>query len=736
MSKVIRPENIQVRIRKNQSRASAVGITYWMASIVLFVLSIFPYVGNFTGYGMDGHLWVISFLEPLLALFSAKAMTGELILYGVASILYICLLVFTLINFIISTTRLFRITKKNPTNKLGYNRAAKGTKTMGKAFARMFFWMLTVTVSVLLLGDGSFTLFFYIAFAVALLFHFICNFSACKISYFQTTEDRFKPIERVRTEGRAICVLRNAWQFVSIILIVVFMDKFGLMLGSVFNLADATASATIMQNNLLDGVVIPVILLVILLCLVVCIRHATGTTEYHEYGLKARGMKTCRIFATIIAVFALVGAVVVLLVPEGTVVPKWAFLAIFAVAAQWVGAENMFAELSKKTEEEVVESEEEKEPETKAEKKARKKLEKIEKAKRKLAEKEKLARLLNDEDGAELPVYDESAEVTPVKETEETLLPETMESVQEAVVSETVEDVAPETVAERAETEIEPTSQETPSFRTIVVDAPTYKETIAPTPEYNPVVIEAPIPVKSEEETVEELKSVVDETVEETTTESETIEETVETEEMNEPVEELSPEEIKARRLLKNKWINMGLAKESECDAPATGAEPQLVYCPTCNKKLSVKFGTDVAKCPACKSMFVLKKAEGEVMDTPATGTPSIEQMSQFAAMMPPEPSSNAYEPFGSSSPTDSSEEDPYDSVAAFVPTFPIYSEEESKPKAPFEGRQKSALDLADEYLAEAEAELKRLLYMEETPEPKKEDLVDDDGYPKLKFGE
>ena len=383
MNKVVKPENIQVRLRKNQSRASAVGITYWLASIVLLVLSIFPYVGEITGYAKDNHLWIISCFDPILGL-SSGVMTGEAILHAVASVLYLCLLVFTIGNFVIATTRLFRITKKNPTNKLGYNRASKGTKTMGKAYGRMFFWMITTAVSVLLLGDGSFTLFFYIAFIVALLFHFICNFSACKISFFQSTEDRFRPIERVRTESRWICVLRNAWQFVSIALIVIFMDKFGVALGSLFNLVDPSVSI-----SLIDGLVLPVVLFLTLVCLIVCIRHATGVTEYNEYGVKGRGMKTCRIFATAIAVLALVGEIVVLIVPDGTVVPKWAFLAIFAVAVQWVVAENMFLELSKKSEE--LETEEEPSKETREEKKAKRKNQK------RLA-KDRLARILADED--------------------------------------------------------------------------------------------------------------------------------------------------------------------------------------------------------------------------------------------------------------------------------------------------------------------------------------------------
>lgn len=550
MNKVVKPENIQVRIRKNQSRASAVGITYWVASIVLFVLSIFPYVGNMTGFEYNGSLWLITCFDPILGLASG-AMTGKSLLLAVSSVLYLCLLVFTLCNFIIATTRLFRITKKNPTSKLGYNRATKGVKTMGKAFGRMFFWMLAFTFAVLLLGDGSFTLFFYVAFATALLFHFICNFSACKISYFQATEDRFRPIEKVRTEGRWICVIRNAWQFVSIILIVIFMDKFGVTLGSLFNIIDPKASA-----GLLDGIVLPAILFLTLVCLIVCIRHATGVTEYNEYGVKGRGMKTCRIFATAIAVLALVGELVVLIVPEGTVVPKWAFLAIFAVAVQWVVAENMFLELSKKKEE--LEAEEETQQDTKEDKKAKK----AKRKEKKLRDKERLARILADD---ETLLPDETSEETPAETVEETAettneAVETIETVEEPVVeSETeAESVATETVDEVPDDVVG-----------VIVD------------EVDGAVTAAEVVGETQEETPEEPKVV------------------------------LTPEEIAERVALKNKWIQMASMTEVE-EEPVTVREEQLVYCPTCNKKLSVKFGTEVAKCPACATMFVLKKLRNE----------------------------------------------------------------------------------------------------------------------------
>ncbi len=558
MSNFVGPDNIQFRIRRNQSRASTVGITYWLATIVLLVLSVFPYVGNMTGYADDGHLWVVSFISPLLALGQGK-MTGDVLVNAVASILYLLLLLFTLGNFMIATTRLFRITKKNPTNKLGYNRASKGTKTMGKAYARMFFWMVTVAVSALLLSDGSFTLFFYIAFVFALIFHFICNFSACKISYFQSTDDRFRPIEKIRTEGRAICMLRNAWQFVSITLIVIFMDKFGVTLGSLFDIADASKSATLFANNLLDGVVLPAVLFMVLVCLVVCIRHATGTTEYNEYGTKGRGMKTCRIFATAIAVLSIVGELVVLIAPEGTSVPKWAFLAIFAVAMQWVVAENMFLELSKKKEE--LEAEE------------LKYLEELEKQKQ--AKQEKLAK--NSEKAENnLKAKSKKAELKAKKEEKKRLKKERLDRIlddEDEYISplENLEDSVDEQVSVKETTEV-------------------VEQTVAPV----------------ENESVETVNSV--ETVEEPKFET-FVEQVTQSPKLKFP----SKDQVE-RVALKKKWIAMASQKDEE-ESKISLDGKKLVYCPCCNQKLSVKLTTEVALCPTCKTKFRVKKAQATVAD-------------------------------------------------------------------------------------------------------------------------
>ena len=186
--------------------------------------------------------------------------------------------------------------------------------------------------------------------------------------------------------------------------------------------------------------------------------------------------------------------------------------------------------------------------------------------------------------------------------------------------------------------------------------------------------VEAPM----EETPVEAV--VAPETVEETYVPMEEVSEYEETEEYVEPVVEPTPvyyddglteEERAERRALKNKWIRMAdpeasVAPKSEPIAPVADPmmpvpkvevpedgiddlkskwmrfadvnldvdefvrkpefiEEQVVNCPGCGRKLSVKFGTDVAKCPACSAMFVLKKVAKEVPIAPMS-EPAVEE--------------------------------------------------------------------------------------------------------------
>lgn len=631
--KEIGTESIQYRIKKNQNRAFFVGLIYWFATLALTVLSVFPYVGQFTGYGTDGRVWIVSCLDPVLALMGGT-LTGKVVLHAIVSIVYLLTFVFTVWNFIVTTCKLFRITKKNPTNRHGYNRASAAMRAMSKRYARSFFWAVTSAVAIVLLGDGSFTLFFYIALALGLFFHFLGNLIGCKVSYFKTTDDKFHPEEIKRGFSRKLFALRNVVQFVAIAVIVVLMDRFGLLVGTLFNIVETGAMASIMQNNLLDGLVLPVILFLIMVCLIVCIRHATGITEYNSRGMKGKGMKTCRIFATVIAVLALIGAVVVLLVPEGTIVPKWAFLGIFAIALLWAISEYMVVAL-----------------------------------------------LLGEEEKKVVAEGDLDNKKETVEKTEETERQDQTEVTQENDVEEVSET----------------------------------SEVVEEVEESNPL----DAPKEESEKSLDELLDEVEETLDEVEGEKksqteETVDEVETTEEVEEPVvveepydDGLSETERKYRNELKQKWMDMATVEFEEPSYGDDEERDKTVNCPCCQRKLRVKFGTDVAKCPACQNMFVLKivKSSEEVFPQNVDGKEDLQEQGYDVK------DAEAFDEF-----EEEFEEREFDGYVLDEPFDCGNNEELFKKRYAINAEKKESEyakeeDENEQYVKEAEQELRKLVY-------------------------
>ncbi|MBR2341531.1 MAG: hypothetical protein IKA72_03915 [Clostridia bacterium] len=324
-----RPESIKTRIKKSQRRSVSVGIFYWVGILLLFCFSIFPYVGKLNGFNeMNGELWIITFMTPIMTFLNSGGMTSDVLMPAVVAILYILNVLAGFICAIVATTRLFRITKRNPTNKLGYNRAGVATKVVAKCFALMFSMMFALTAIGISVLDGTPTLFFYIAFGLALVFHFIGNFRGSKISFFQATEDRFNPVEMRPVLRRGASLARNVCQFVCILVIIFFVDKLGNS-AKFFEILDGK------QLPLIEGILIPGFMFVILLCLLVAIVHVTSTMEYNRFGRKPRNIKKCRVCAFIIALLGLASAVLALITPAITEAALMPSLVIFAVALLW-----------------------------------------------------------------------------------------------------------------------------------------------------------------------------------------------------------------------------------------------------------------------------------------------------------------------------------------------------------------------------------------------------------------
>ena len=375
-----RPESIKTRIRRNQRRAITVGIFYWVAIFALFCLSIFPYVAGLNGFPekMNGELWIITFMEPITTLLSGSAMTSDVLIPALLAIFYIFTVVASFICAISATAKLIRITKKNPTIKWGYNRAAISMKLMAKRFAFMFFMMLTLTVIGVFALDGKPTLFFYIAFGIAALTHFVANFRRVKVSYFESTADRFNPIERRSKVKRGASLIRNAWQLISIIAIVLLADAYGSCM-PFFGILDGGELA-----------LIPAILFGVLVFLIPAIAHATSTKEYNGFAKKKKGRATCRVSAVMIALLGLAGAILTVVSPTSEDATMMPLIGIFAVAFVWFIVEQIFAAKAAKDEKKDVDPFEQAEARTKRIKKGRKaKKENKEKIKKEKAEKRK-----------------------------------------------------------------------------------------------------------------------------------------------------------------------------------------------------------------------------------------------------------------------------------------------------------------------------------------------------------
>ena len=335
--RLLRPEVIKIRIRKTQRKAMSIGIFYWIGILMLLCCAIFPYVGGLEGFTKDSkELWIVTFIEPIMALGEAKVVTYDVLMPAVVSILYIASVAISLIATIVASTRLFRITKRNPTNKWGYNRATRAMNIMRKCFALVFFMTFAVTAIGVSVLDGKPTLFFYIAFALALLVHFIGNYRASSISLFETLEDRFNPVELRPNVARGLCVVRNLLQVAFILVIVLCADKLGNS-GPFFAIIDGG-----------DLALVPAVLLGVLVVSLVAIAHATSTADYKSLSLRTKGKKTCRFCAIAFAVLGLAGAVLTLVTPELDQAGITSFAVIFAVGVVWFLLECWFASIEAK----------------------------------------------------------------------------------------------------------------------------------------------------------------------------------------------------------------------------------------------------------------------------------------------------------------------------------------------------------------------------------------------------
>ena len=622
-------ETIKFRIRRNQRRAMSVGIFYWVGILLLLCFSVFPYVSGLSGFeGVpNSELWIVTFFEPFNALASGGAMTSNVLLPLLLSILYILYLVISFITAIVGTTRLFRITKRNPTNKWGYNRAARAMKVMGKCFSLMFFMMMMILVLGVMLLDGRPTLFFYLAFGVALFFHFIGNFRACKVSFFETTEDRFNPIERKNTLTRKIGLGRNVLQMVCICLILLLIDRlamYDLAISSFFGILDGGEFA-----------VIPLLLFITVITLLVAIAHATGGAEYCRYGEHVRGKRVCKNSAYVIAALSLICSV--LAVVAGDIHPSatQTLLGIFCIAVQWILAETMFVTLSTKqeaaTEEENATTDKSsdkpsKKEKAKAEKKDAKAKEKEEKkakkekpVKEKRSKKEKGKKANLAENTISEKSNKESFDATEVSEVDSVIVtPEMQQSVAKGGVGKTnAQEFVMPTYEVDEDVERLKKQWQVPEERTAQKAAPISTAIFDPavnnTPSFGNVAKNAvdfdSLMNNSSEFVTLDIPGAMSEDTKSATAEASKKEEETKQEEVVSNDNVVPEEEDPNLEALRKKWLAKydDVARHSPVLDTRLLAEQQ-VHCPRCNTLLHVRFGWTKAKCSKCCTIFELRK--------------------------------------------------------------------------------------------------------------------------------
>ena len=336
-----KPECIKARLKKDHRRSFFAGCFYWLGSLLLLVLTMFPFVADLKGFEFDvlengevqAGIWIMSFI---------KAFSGGIGAPLIIAVLYVVMILMTFVNFVRCTLKLFRINKKNPTRKRGYNRSGRAARITSRAYSGSFFATMAFSVLAILFGDGQFTLFFYIMFGVGALFHFMGNFIICKLSYFLESDDRFFPIERKRLLGRGLPLFRNFLQFVAIGGLVVMVDKLGLV-PNLFNLISGKAGSDLFVDTLL-----PIVLVLITFFTVIMLRHATNVTEYNEFGSYGKGMKTVRVCSVFNLILGIAAIVVCYVLAKDAEINGIYAIAIAAISLVLYILERLLAAVSKK----------------------------------------------------------------------------------------------------------------------------------------------------------------------------------------------------------------------------------------------------------------------------------------------------------------------------------------------------------------------------------------------------
>lgn len=295
---------MQQSINRACGKHRFVGMLYFIGTLILAFSSFFSLVGGAI-FTESGKINVLNFWTPIREVFHLKYSFLPIGMNFFVSLLYAFTIIFCFVNAMRAIAALDGLYIKG-NKKIGFNQNAIAMDKLGKIFSSTFiclaYWMYFTHM---FLGTEP-TALFYIVTAIFLILHFWAGGVGAGASRF-TARDGIQ--ELPHTKGRVAPFIRNAMQFILIGCLMAFMSRANIINNFLY-FFNGDAWVSVFGNfkahfgTVIAYMVNPLLQLCICHFMLVLVVHATGTTEWHREGSKAKGMKICRVFSMLILAFA------------------------------------------------------------------------------------------------------------------------------------------------------------------------------------------------------------------------------------------------------------------------------------------------------------------------------------------------------------------------------------------------------------------------------------------------
>ncbi len=281
---------LKKRIARNRTRAIFVGLLYLLGVIALTAaIALVPMFKNGEAYT------AMKFYEAFTSM-DLSSTAGLLNLAAAA--LYTVVLLVAVISVIVAFSKLGWLFKKSANNTYGFNRNVYAMTEMAKAFSStLIVIMLNYFLIALCDKTLEFEMMFAIVLAVGIVFHVLCGVWGAKTRYYDVEGGQV--LEQSRLVGRFAPFFRNCVQLVSVIAMMHFLMEVNVATGIVESL---------LGNGTAD-MIFSLIFALVIVCLIPLVKHAADITEYNMDGYEGEGMKTFRVFAFFVFLLATGAAV-------------------------------------------------------------------------------------------------------------------------------------------------------------------------------------------------------------------------------------------------------------------------------------------------------------------------------------------------------------------------------------------------------------------------------------------